>query len=230
MAINVFRKGVLNINDTCSFKDFDLPTMYKNYSIKFINSKMENFIEWDKIKILTRVTIDIGESKETFQFSNPNKAISSFDILAISPRNEQMFDVACGDINIDVITINFEEKVNFALRKTTILNAIKRGVFFEIIYNEFIKSDSKRGIFISNVLLLLDVTKGENVIISSGSNSFFYHRSPYDIITIFETIFEMKKDEVQKLLTSNCEKLIVKSIQRKYYKTVITLDNNNIIN
>jgi ribonuclease P/MRP protein subunit RPP1 len=202
--------------------------MYKNYSIKFINSKEDNFINWEKLKVLSRITIEIADSKETFQFSNPNKALCSYDILAISPKNEQIFDVGCGDINIDLITINFDEKVNFALRKTTILNALKRGVFFEIVYNEFIKNENKRGIFISNVLLLLDVTKGENVIISSGSNSFFYHRSPYDIITIFETVFEMKKDEVQKLLTTNCEKLLVKSLQRKYYKTVITLDDNII--
>jgi ribonuclease P/MRP protein subunit RPP1 len=199
--------------------------MYKNYSIKFINSLENNLFDFSKIKLFTRLTIDISDSKETFQFSNPNKAINSYDILAVVPKNEKMFDDACKDMNIDLITIHFEEKFNFALKKTNILNAIKRGIFFEIIYNEFIKDENKRGIFISNILLLLDVTKGENVIISSGTNTFFYHRSPYDIITIFETIFGLSKNDVQKLVSINCEKLIVKSIQRKYYKTVIALDS-----
>ncbi len=97
-------------------------------------------------------------------------------------------------------------------------------MFFEITYDDFIKNDSRRSTFISNVLLLLDVTKGKNIIINSGANNFYSHRSPYDIITIFETIFELDSDLVQKMISENCEKVILKSIQRKYYKTVITID------
>jgi ribonuclease P/MRP protein subunit RPP1 len=224
-AINVNKGGILGANDVNSFKEFDLKTMYENYSIKFINSVENNFIEWDKIKLFSRVTLDLTKVDQKHQLANPNKALESYDIIAVLPRNETLFDAACKDLDIDIISINFEEKMNFALKKTAILNAIKRGVFFEIIYNEFIKDDNKRSIFISNVMLLLDVTKGENVVISSGSNSFFYHRSPYDIITIFETIFDVKKDNMQKLISANCERLIIKALQRKYYKTVITLDD-----
>jgi ribonuclease P/MRP protein subunit RPP1 len=227
LATNVYRKGVINQNELNTFKEFDLIAMYKNYSIKFVNAKEANFVEWDRIKLLSRVTIEISESKEIFQFSNPNNALKSYDIIAIAPRTEQMFDVACGDVNVDIISINYDEKVNFALKKSSILSAIDRNMFFEITFNEFIKDDNKRGIFISNVMLLLDVTKGKNVIISSGSSSFYYHRSPYDIITIFETIFDMKKDDVQKLISDNCEKVVLKSIQRKYFKTVIALDDGN---
>jgi ribonuclease P/MRP protein subunit RPP1 len=115
------------------------------------------------------------------------------------------------------------------LKKTQINAAIERGMFFEIVYGNLIKdsgNSSKRSLFISNVLLLLDVTKGKNVIISSGVNNFYQHRSPYDIMIIFDTIFEVNKSTLNKMLNNNCEKVILKSIQRKYFKTVLNLVNN----
>lgn len=136
-----------------------------------------------------------------------------------------MFEAACGDVNVDIITINHEERINYALKKSLILTAIDRSMFFEITYDDFIRDDNRRSNFISNVLLLLDVTKGKNIIISSSADSFYYHRSPYDIITIFETIFEINTNDVKVMLSENCEKIILKSIQRKYFKTVITIDD-----
>jgi ribonuclease P/MRP protein subunit RPP1 len=197
--------------------------MYKTYSLKFLNAQNINQIDLSKIKFLKRLTIEISDSKDIFQFNNPNQAMKSYDILAVMPINEKMFDLACGDVNVDIITVNQEEKINYALKKSIILNAIERNMYFEIIYNDFVKDDNRRSIFISNVLLLLDVTKGKNLIISSASSEFFFHRSPYDLITIFETIFECKTDVIKKMISENCEKVILKSIQRKYYKTVISM-------
>jgi ribonuclease P/MRP protein subunit RPP1 len=108
----------------------------------------------------------------------------SYDLLAIRPKNEKMFDAVCKDIAADIITIPYEDKINFLLKKTQVNEAIDKGTFFEINYGEFIKDNSKRSNFISNVLMLLDVTKGKNLIISSGVNSFLHHRSPYDLITM----------------------------------------------
>lgn len=175
---------------------------------------------------MTRLTVVISDSKDLYQFSNPNNALKSYDIIAVEPMNEKMFELACNDINADIVSLNFEEKINFVLKKTQILSAIERNVFFEIRYSEFIRDTTKRSTFISNVMLLLDVTKGKNVILSSGSESFYYHRSPYDVMTMFETIFEIKKDTVLNMLTKNSEKVILKSLQRKYFKTVMEIVDN----
>jgi ribonuclease P/MRP protein subunit RPP1 len=223
-AINVFKKGNLSINDISTFKEPDLDSIYKTYSLKFVNAPNTNIIDLSSIKFLKRLTIELSDTRELFQFTNPNNAIKSYDILAVLPKNEKMFDAACGDFSVDIITINHEEKINFALKKSLILTAIERNMFFEITYDDFIKNDNRRSTFISNVLLLLDVTKGKNIIISSGSNNFYSHRSPYDILTIFETIFEIDTNLIKSMISENCEKVIMKSIQRKYFKTVISID------
>ena len=186
LAININKKGILNNNDIVKNLDFDIKNIFNSYSIKFLNSSSQdfNFFNFEDLKILKRVTIEINDSKELYQFSNPTPSLKSYDILAIIPKNEKMFELACNDINVDIISINFEEKMNFYLKKTLILSAASKNIFFEIIYNGFILDNSKRAIFISNVLMLLEVTKGKNIIISSGTDNFIDHRSPYDIVTM----------------------------------------------
>jgi ribonuclease P/MRP protein subunit RPP1 len=122
-----------------------------------------------------------------------------------------MFDQSCGDLNVDIVSVPLEEKINFNLKKNLIRAAINKGIFFEISYCEFIKDMNKRTVFISNVLSLLDVTKGKNLILSSGCDNFIYHRSPYDIIMMFQTIFDLKKEFVQDLISKNCENAYLKS-------------------
>lgn len=222
LTINIIKKGIINnsISIEDNFFDIDLKSLYNTFSIKFINS--DNLIDLDEIKILKRLTLEISDAKEIFQLSNPIQYFKYFDILAVLPKNEKMFEACLNELNIDLIQINFEEKINFPLKKHQINTAIEKNMFFEIIYSDFIKQDNKRSIFISNVLLLLEVTKGKNIIISSGAESFYDHRSPYDVITIFETIFNIK--DAKRMISDNCESLILKSIQRKFYKTVIKID------
>jgi len=186
MALNISKKGVLNSNDISKDLNFDIKNIFNSYSIKFLNSSSEdfNFFSFEDIKILKRVTIEINDTKELYQFSNPSPSLKSYDILAISPKNEKMFELACTDINVDIISVNFDEKMNFFMKKSLIQSAVTKNVFFEIVYNGFIVDNSKRAIFISNVLVLLEITKGKNLIISSGADNFIDHRSPYDIITM----------------------------------------------
>ena len=96
-----------------------------------------------------------------------------------------MLEAACDKLmNFDIITIPYEDKINFNLKKKIIRSAIDNGVFFEICYSDFIRDNAKRSNFIANVLSILEVTKGKNLILSSGSDNLIFHRSPYDIISM----------------------------------------------
>jgi RNase P/RNase MRP subunit p30 len=223
LAVNSHRRGVIANTDTPQYH-FDLKTFFPTYSIKFLNSENCALVDYENLKIMSRLTIEVSDSKDLYQFSNPNNALKSYDILAVIPKNEKMFELCCSDVNVEIVSINMEEKFNFTSKKAQILAAIERGMFFEMNYLNFIRDSGKRSIFIANVLLLLEITKGKNMIISSFAESYFDHRSPYDILTIFESIFEIKKEAIKKMLSENCEKVILKSIQRKYFKTVLYLD------
>lgn len=225
-SITTTRKGTVPSNDQNPSTDIDVKLIFQTYSLKFLNSARINpvLIDWNTIKILSRLNIEVSDSKDLYQFSNPNAALKSYDVLSVAPKNEKVFDACLSDLNCDLISLTLDEKFNFSIKKHLILSAIEKNVFFEILYCGFIKDQTKRSIFIANVLMLLEVTKGRNVIISSGAENYFEHRSPYDIITIFETIFEVDTETVKKMLSENCEKVVLKSMQRKYFKTVLDLE------
>ena len=50
------------------------------------------------------------------------------------------------------------------------------------------------------------------------------HRSPYDVITIFETIFDIKNNIIKNMICENCQKVILKSHQRKFFKTTVDVN------
>ena len=232
IAINIIRSGIVdkeNINNIeinkilFNNKDNELiKEIYSKYCIKFLNGENSKLINWNKIKILSKITIEINDMKEIYQFSNQNNFISNFDILSIKPKNDKIFEyILSSDINTDIITLDLEEKFSFIQNKKLILLSLKKNYFYEIFYGKFITNNESRGTFISNFLLLNEIIKGKNLILSSFSNNFFMQRSPYDLITIFQTLFEINNNIIKQLISENCEKLIIKTIQRKFYKSTI---------
>jgi len=232
IAINIIRSGIVdkeNINNIeinkILFNNKDnalIKEIYSKYCIKFLNGENIKLIDWNKIKILSKLTIEINDMKEIYQFSNQNNFISNFDILSIKPKNDKIFEyILSSDINTDIITLDLEEKFSFIQNKKLILLSLKKNYFYEIFYGKFITNNENRGTFISNFLLLNEIIKGKNLILSSFSNNFFMQRSPYDLITIFQTLFEINNNIIKQLISENCEKLIIKTIQRKFYKSTI---------
>jgi len=237
IGINIIRKGIIDkeninnieINKILFNKDIEIiKEIYSKYCIKFLNGENNKLIEWNKIKILSKLTIEINDIKEFFQFSNQNNFILNFDILSIKPKNEKIFEyILNSDINIDIITLDLDEKFSFIQNKKLMLLSLKKNYFFEIFYGKFIINNESRATFISNFLLLNEIIKGKNLILSSFSDNFFMQRSPFDVITIFQTIFDVNNNMIKQLISENCEKLIIKSIQRKFFKSTI---NVNIVN
>lgn len=226
-GINSFKKGTLGKTEFAKYEEVDLEQIYKNYSLKFLNTKSSMLVNFSQIKQLKRLTVELSETKDLYQFSNPHEALRSYDLVGVLPKTEKIFDLCLTELTCDFVIINFEEKINFAVKKHLIAAAIERNVFFEIQYSDFIKNSDKRSTFISNALLLFDVTKGKNIMISSGGETFLEHRSPKEIMVVFETIFKVDADTLKATLTDNCAKIIKKSILRKYYKTTVTLEKEN---
>ena len=134
------------------------------------------------------------------------------------------------ELNCDIINLDLYEKFSFMQKKKLFQTAADKGMFFEVEYGKFITDNESRSNFISNFILLNQVLKGKNLIISSGAENLFMQRSPEDVITILETIFDMKKHNAFKMITENPIKVILKSKQRKLYKTTVGIiepENNN---
>ena len=160
LATTTVRKGTVFANDTNNYKEIDLKLIFQTYSLKFLNSARINpvLIDWNAVRVISRLNVELNDTKDLFQFSNPNAALKSYDLLSVLPKNEKVFDACLSDLNVDIISLNLEEKFNFSIKKHLILSAIDKNAFFEIVYSGFIKDATKRSMFIANVLMLLEVT------------------------------------------------------------------------
>ena len=203
-----------------------LQDLYKKNSLKFLNVQKPDLINWDKIKILSRLTLELSEQKDIFQITKSNDILKKFDLFAIKPKNDKIFEnILMAEINCDIITIDLYEKFSFMSKKKLFQTAADKGIFFEIEYGRFITDNESRSNFISNFILLNQILKGKNLIISSGAENIFMQRNPEDVMIILETIFDLKKHIAYKMITENPIKAVLKSKQRKLYKTTLGIIN-----
>lgn len=95
--------------------------------------------------------------------------------------------------NVDIVTFDLSEKLPYFLKRGPITEAIKKGMMFEITYNEMVSGVrsyichlipldlGKRRMALANAIIIATATKGKNLIVSSSCREYLYHRSPYDI-------------------------------------------------
>jgi ribonuclease P/MRP protein subunit RPP1 len=117
-----------------------------------------------KEKELTRITI-ILNTQQCF------KNTDSYDLVAVQPQDEKMFALACKQLDVDIISFDFTQRLDYHFKLPNVNSAISRGICFEICYADALKNQSGLGNFLEGATALIRATKGKNVIISSNANS-----------------------------------------------------------
>ena len=70
---------------------------------------------------------------------------------------------------------------------------IDRNIFFELNYSDALNDANRRRNFISSASIIVNATKGRNIIFSSDAENWLLHRSPYDLVSLGITL-GLKKD------------------------------------
>lgn len=158
-----------------------------------------------KLKIMSRITVLLDDSDQAYLLSHD--VIQSYDILAIQPRNEKLFQQACQSLEIDVISLNMTERPSFYLKFPTMNAAIERGVHFEITYSPAFRDPSRKKTLIALAINLVATAKGRNVIVSSGATNEMDFRGPYDLINL-GLLFNFTEKQSKAALTNNCRAVL----------------------
>lgn len=158
VAVNVVFKDKVPSHYT-NFPDFYLKGAYNSNEAKARRT----------LRVYRRATLILESGGHNLGLSS-NYDSSPFDILAIQPTSEKAFQLACSTLDIDIISLKMTEKLPFYLRKPLVNLAIKRGIYFELLYGDLVlaKDSSTRRDLLANWQALISVTKGKNVIVSSG--------------------------------------------------------------
>ncbi|KAL0824100.1 hypothetical protein Bca101_047777 [Brassica carinata] len=171
----------------------------------------------------TRVTVKLESKAQCLGLNSGNPVLKSYDIVAVRPMNQYAFDQACTKAEVDIISIDFSN-LPFRLMHPTVKAAIKRGVYFEIKYSDLLKDAENRRQAISNAQLLVDWTKGKNLIISSGSPSVTELRGPNDVINLM-SLLGLSTERARAAVSKNCRNMIAKILKKKrFHKEAVKVE------
>eukprot|EP01095_Lingulamoeba_sp_RSL-Kostka_P003414 TRINITY_DN1439_c0_g1_i1.p1 TRINITY_DN1439_c0_g1~~TRINITY_DN1439_c0_g1_i1.p1 ORF type:complete len:344 (-),score=62.19 TRINITY_DN1439_c0_g1_i1:46-1077(-) len=189
----------------------------------------------------SRITITLTNTKQIHYFSTAsNSIIKSYDIIAVYPKNESVFSAVCSNLNIhvDIISIDFSHKLSFKLKHTYVKQAIAKGIYFEIVFPTSIEDNNYTSAMFSNIMHLIYVTKGKNIIISNQCNfsdllsqqtfkenhNFYQNlnnieilsniKSPLDLIS-FAILIGIPHNKAKDVLSKNCKNIIIHGRTRK---------------
>lgn len=108
----------------------------------------------------------------------------SFHLLSVSPQNLQQFHQACSAWEIDLITLDVSSRLPYQIKHTSISCALQRGIYFEVpIGKAFVDAATRRNT-IAIARDLVRVSKGKNIIFTTGSTG-WRGRGVADIINLY---------------------------------------------
>ncbi|KAF9304161.1 hypothetical protein BGZ74_002248 [Mortierella antarctica] len=176
------------------------------------------------LKQFSRLTLVVDDVSQNYGLNANNPSVLSYDILAVQPTNEKLFQAACGTFEVDIISLDMSARLPFYLKHSTVGLAVERGIYFELCYSAAIRDATARRNLISNAQSLIRVTRGKNIILSSQAMKAMELRGPYDIVN-FGTLLGLNQAVAKDCLSSHCRAVAVHAeTRRNTTRAVISVD------
>ncbi|KAK1589306.1 hypothetical protein Q3G72_032586 [Acer saccharum] len=220
IAYNRTIKGVMSDRDRCSIPLLTLSSVLKiapslSSSVAFRRDLL-GVPRASPFRQYTRLTVCADSVAQCQVLNAGNPVLKTYDLIAVKPLNQSAFDHACEKAEVDIISINFAEKVPFRLKLPMIKAAIERGVCFEITYSDLITDLQARRQMICNAKLLVDWTRGKNLILSSAAPSVNELRGPYDVANL-SSLLGLSMERAKAAVSKNCRNLMANSLRKKNF-------------
>jgi RNase P/RNase MRP subunit p30 len=87
----------------------------------------------------TRITVIIEDMKDAECLSTKKSALSTYDLIAVIPTSDKMFQYVCLHADVDIISYKLEEDLSFRFKYSTVGSASSRQVAHEICYSPSIR-------------------------------------------------------------------------------------------
>ncbi|CAH9130299.1 unnamed protein product [Cuscuta epithymum] len=228
VAYNRTIKGVMSESDRCSIPLFPLSSILKLSpsisSAAKLHRGLLNVPISSPFRQYTRLTVTVDSPVQASVLNSGNPITKSYNVVAVLPLNQNAFDQACQISEVDIITIDFSRKMLFRLKQPMVQAAVQRGVYFEITYSSLLIDAQARRQMISNAKLLVDWTRGRNIILTSSAPSVTEFRGPYDIVNL-AFLLGLSSEHAKAAISKNCRTLMENSLRKKlYYKEAIKVE------
>ncbi|XP_050214254.1 protein GAMETOPHYTE DEFECTIVE 1 [Mercurialis annua] len=228
IAYNRTIKGVMSDQDRCSITPLSLSTLLKvapslSSSVNF-HRDLLRVPRASPFRQYTRLTVCVDCPAQYQVLNSGNMILKSYDLIAVRPLNQLAFDYVCEKAEVNIIAIDFSDKLPFRLKFPMVKAAIERGVYFEITYADLIVDVQLRRQMIPNAKLLVSWTRGRNLIISSAASSINELRGPYDVANL-SSLLGLSMERAKAAISKNCRNLMANVLRKKhFYKETIRVE------
>ncbi|KAL0265763.1 UNVERIFIED_CONTAM: hypothetical protein PYX00_011478 [Menopon gallinae] len=106
--------------------------------------------------------------------------LSGYDVLSVRVTDENTFRHVCEKWCTDIIALDLARQ-SFIMKDGLVRKAIERDVFFEVELRDALYESRERVCWLKNVLDLIRITRGRNVVVSSGARCSTEVKRPRDI-------------------------------------------------
>ncbi|KAL6067845.1 RNA-binding RNA processing protein rpp1 [Balamuthia mandrillaris] len=170
-----------------------------------------------------RLTLITDDSTKPSDLSVHNPILAKYDIIAVQPSSDKLFQQACASLDVDIITLDLTSRLPFKLKMQIASQALARGIFFELSYATALRNPSSRRYFISNALALVRATKGKGLILSSEAYDAMELRSPYDVMNL-TSMFGLDLAKGKAAISISPDATILHGETRKTHKGVVSMN------
>ncbi|XP_048508163.1 ribonuclease P protein subunit p30 [Athalia rosae] len=175
-----------------------------------------------KLRILSRITF-IYTGITTTQALNQTPNLRKYDLYAVAPQTQEAVQIACAQLNADIISIN-TKCPGLRLGRKLYSQAVERGVHFEIQYSDIIDT-ATRNFAIHYSHLYHAYGRSKNIIITSGASKPSQIRNPYDIMNL-ATILGLNETKARASILSQSRYVILRAESRRYGKSVFEIQSS----
>ncbi|MES1908729.1 MAG: hypothetical protein MHM6MM_001605 [Cercozoa sp. M6MM] len=169
-----------------------------------------------RLRQFSRLTVVLRDAAQASSLSQAKQAIESYDLVAMQPTDERTFVQACQNIDCDVISLDMGAKRLFKLKFRAISAALQRGVYFEVKLAPAL-DEQNRVNFVANVSTLLRLTRGKQLVFSSGADAPIAMRSPHSLMAL-ASLFGAKRNLAQTCVSDTSHSLLVRAASRRTTK------------
>lgn len=159
-----------------------------------------------RLRILTRLTAVLTDNIQCHRlFQSP--VTKKYDILAVSPTQERMFQQLCNQGEFDILCLPLDSKMPFLVKRAQYGSATGRGIVFEIQYCPCIRDTTCLHNTLANAQTLVHAGKGKGVIITGGSWLPQELRGPLDVASL-GFLYGLSECTAREAIYGNCKAVL----------------------
>ena len=99
-ALNVFKRAPILEKDLVPIPKLNIKAIMKEYLTKSLSLRESMDHDYSEIEQYSRITIEISDQKHVAMFGEASKIYKTYDIIAVRPTNEKLFQQCCSQIGI----------------------------------------------------------------------------------------------------------------------------------